>query len=446
MFHWQPFLTAVLLFLYGGGIPSHNKEVLALDIDSVKSDSLVWEARLEFPGGGRHHPITFANATHGFVLSGSTLEQTYTSDFWAYEEATDSWTNLTGTDSAFPGAPRSFGYGVASTIDCGNTKAYVGFGAGQSYYRFNDWWEFDMVTHTWRQLANFPGEGRRHPAMNFLEPVGEIHVGLGDGMSGNYNDYWSYDIKTDAWQQLEDFPSSKRHHPFYFAIDADSYVGLGHSNGYEPFIERDWYRYNAFDGTWNQEGEFASYRLGTLNQGIDTGRLSSDILPVTTEARVAGTQFSVAGSCGSDQTLGFVLSGDGDNHGFMATGEFHVFDPVYDTSIWHSLPPHPGFSRWAPGSFVLQGSSRVFLIGGYDREERILFSDLWTIDLEPLFDDESSLFDNNTTTYDTDINEEIVQISTMEQNAISSSAITTRSSWDCSLSVILAISFLALVV
>eukprot|EP00536_Pseudo-nitzschia_multiseries_P010113 jgi/Psemu1/307020/fgenesh1_kg.298_\ len=380
--------------MFGGSITtSQNRAAWASAIDSADPDSLVWESRQEFPGGGRHHPITFANATHGFVLSGSTLEQSYTSDFWVYEEATDSWTDLSGTDAAFPGGDRSFGYGVASTTDCGNAMAYLGFGVGADSQLVQDWWEFDMSTLAWRKLADFPGEGRRHPAMNFLEPVGQIHVGLGDGYYGNYNDYWSYDIATDTWQQLQNFPSSERHHPFYFAIDTDSYVGLGHSTGDDPWIERDWYRYDALSETWNQEADFASYALGRL----DIGGSTSDILPVTTEARVAGTQFSVAGSCYSDQTLGFVLSGDGDNHDSMETGEFHVFDPAANDasfSIWHSLPPHPGFSRWAPGSFVLQGSNRAYLFGGYDRSKRMYFSDLWTIDLEPLFDDESIL-DNN---------------------------------------------------
>lgn len=325
-----------------------------------------------------------------------------------------------------------------------------------------------MSTHNWRQLAEFPGEGRRHPAMNFVEPVGEIHVGLGDGYSGNYNDWWSYNIENDEWRQLDDFPSSKRHHPFYFSIDTDSYVGLGHSSGYAPFIERDWYRYDSLDGTWNREEDFASYSLGTLsssendsmNIDIDIDRTSSMPVPVTTEARVAGTQFSVAGSCNSDQTLGFVLSGDGDDHRAMETGEFHVFDPANDdNSIWHSLPPHPGFSRWAPGSFVLQGSSRAYLLGGYDRQSQELFSDLWTIDLEPLFDDEFMLSDDNNTTtftaFNNDVNEEDSQNDTsgpldqkasgLEYSDSSSSALTTIGFRYCIWSLLVVMSSLALV-
>lgn len=366
--------------------------VLASSIGNVNPDSLAWETRAEFPGGGRHHPITFANSTHGFVLSGTTNEASYTSDLWVYEVETDSWTDLSATDSAFPGEPRSFGYGVVSTLDCSNSKVYLGFGAGENNNRLSDWWEFDMTTHNWKQLMDFPGEGRRHPAMNFLESLGEIHVGLGDGNGGNYNDYWSYNIENNEWKQLDDFPSTERHHPFYFAIDTDSYVGLGHSSSMDTWIERDWYRYDGINKSWLRQEDFASYALDKMR--ADVPGIETNPLPVTTEARVAGTQFSVAGSCASEKTLGFVLSGDGDDHRTMETGEFHVFDPT-ESSVWHSLPPHPGVSRWAPGSFVLQGSSQVYLLGGYDRQQRLLFSDLWTIDLSPLFDEDNLLIDND---------------------------------------------------
>lgn len=387
---------------------STTNQILAADFNNVNPKSLVWESRAELPLGGRHHPITFANATHGFALTGSTLQSSYTSDFLIYEEATDTWTDVSNTNSAFPGTARSFGYGVAGTSNCNNdnangntntnTKAYLGFGADASGQRLTDWWEFDMSTHNWKRLAEFPGNGRRHPAMNFVEQVGEIHVGLGDGNGGNYNDWWSYSIANDEWQQLLDFPSSPRHHPFYFSIDTDSYVGFGHSSSY---IERDFYRYDSLERTWNREEDFASYALGGDSNSTDT--LSSAIgrnavaLPVTTEARVAGTQFTITGgSCNSDQqTYGFILSGDGDDHGYMETGEFHVFNPMMSedeySPSWYSLPPHPGLSRWAPGSFVLQGSSQVYMIGGYDRQMSILYADMWTMNLEPLFDDDEGI-------------------------------------------------------
>merc|ERR1739848_357268 len=82
------------------------------------------------------------------------------------------------------------------------------------------------------------------------------------------------------------------HHPFYFDLDGTVYVGMGHSsNG----IMADWFK--LVNGSWVELDNFASYKDGQL---------------VTSEARVAGTQGSIA-----DCKLGYVLSGDGDNHDFI---------------------------------------------------------------------------------------------------------------------------------
>merc|ERR1711865_253878 len=99
-------------------------------------------------------------------------------------------------------------------------------------------------------------------------------------------------------------------------------------------------------------------------------------------------------SIATTTTLGFILSGDGSDHRTMATGEFHVYDPSGGSTspeegmqkkYWRVLPSHPGQSRWAPGSFVLPGTQRVYMLGGYDHATRILHGDLWTIDVAPLF-------------------------------------------------------------
>jgi len=72
----------------------------------------------------------------------------------------------------------------------------------------------------------------------------------------------------------------------------------------------------------------------------------------------------------------------------MSEGEFHAFVPPgegRDDGTWVRLSPHPGVSRWAPGSFVLRGTARAYFTSGYDRQAGTLHSDLWSIDLSPLF-------------------------------------------------------------
>jgi hypothetical protein len=89
------------------------------------------------------------------------------------------------------------------------------------------------------------------------------------------------------------------------------------------------------------------------------------------------------------------LSGDGDDHESMETGEFHAFYPASGSSTdgstksaaawWRQLTPLPGRARWAPGSFVLRGTTTAYFCCGYDRVTTILHEDMWSIDLSALF-------------------------------------------------------------
>ena len=124
------------------------------------------------------------------------------------------------------------------------------------------------------------------------------------------------------WSQKDNFPSLPRHHPYQFGIGDYVYTGFGHGNG----IFNDWYRYDIAGETWTQ------------------------VASLPAEGRVAGTQFSHNG-------MGFVLSGDGEDHQSMETGEFWAYDPVADT--WLELPPHPEGSRWAPASFIIDGEAYI---------------------------------------------------------------------------------------
>jgi len=368
------------------------------------SQHLLWSSRTPCPIPGVHHPITFANETHGFLLTGSTNNAPATSEFYIYDESADQWTDVSATSAAYPGPPRSFGYGVVLP-ELNSTKAYLGFGAALDGQRLSDLWELDMATLEWRKLPNLPdNHGRRHPAMNVVRNADtgkfEIHVGLGDtftnGRFVNLNDFWKFDIESKTWSRLPDLPGAPRHHPFYFGIGSQSFAGFGHS----PYgIERDWYALksdSSIDPSWTVESSMASYEV----QVHDDGSALYSNEPVTKEARVAGTQFSIelplkGGESNLEGSLGFVLSGDGDNHGPMEEGQFHAFYPARNellegpegtsSSWWRQLPPHPGYSRWAPGSFVMRGTARAYFTGGYDRALRILFSDLWMIDLSGLF-------------------------------------------------------------
>lgn len=318
---------------------------------SCLSFGQTWQEKATNPGDGRHHPVTFALDGKGYMVTGSTDFVTGTTDFYEYDPVTDSWTTLTN----FPGVGRGFSIG-----DTWDGKAYMGFGFGANNDYLKDLWEYDPVTNSWTELATCPCEERVHPA--FVIEDGLLFVGLGNNdINGNLDDWWEYNIATDSWRQLPDLPGGERHHPFMFSANGDVYAGFGHGNGPGTVVYKNWYRWDIATETWTQMND----------------------LPA--EGRVAGTQFSIG-------DRGFVLSGDGDNHGAMATGEFWEYD--FQNDSWTELPPHPGVSRWAPGSFTI--GNVVYLVAGEIRSGNPnagLQSDLWSFDLDAIanLNDESSL-------------------------------------------------------
>lgn len=291
-----------------------------------------WSSMVDYDGQGRHHPITFSNDRYGYVIAGQNNIGEYLKDVHRYDSQTNSWQQL----SDFPGGPRGFAYGVSD-----NQYAYLGFGSFGSSFP-NDWWRYDMENDLWTSLADFPSGGRNHPALILAND--KIYMGLGSNSTlGNLGDWWQYEIETDTWAEKAEFEFGNRHHPFYFGIDGIAYVGFGHGNSINGSLNiyNDFYKYDALQNSWVTLNDFPG------------------------EARVAGTQFSFNGK-------GYVLSGDGDNHGPLDSGEFWQYDP--NTDSWEVLNSHPGSARWAPGCFVI--NCEVYLTSGYEDQTDIYHNDL----------------------------------------------------------------------
>ena len=295
-------------------------------------DAQNWNALNNMPSP-RHHPVTFSLNGSGYMLTGSTQTESTTKDFYRYDPSNDTWTQLTD----FPGTARGFAIGASH-----QGLGYMGFGASDNGL-LNDLWVFDPNSDQWSQLASCPCAGRRHPA--FVIENGKIYVGLGDGDIGDLRDFYVFDIGSNSWTQIGSLPASGRHHPFHFASGGEVYAGMGHS-GFT--IYRDWYRFNPTSMGWTSMSPFPG------------------------EARVAGTQFDHGGK-------GYVLSGDGDNHSYMPSGEFWEYEPSTDT--WTQLPPHPGISLWAPGSFVINNT--VYFLGGFNRQTSAYPASFWSYQLVP---------------------------------------------------------------
>lgn len=301
---------------------------IALAACAASASAQEWTQQADMPGPGRHHPVNFVLDGYGYAATGTTTSAGTSDDFYRYDPTSNSWEILPD----FPGPDRSYAYGGAY-----NGKGYLGFGIAGIY--LNDLWEYDPEDGAWTQLASLPGAGRTHPAF-IITPNGKIYMGTGQGAGGNLRDWWEYDIASNQWTRRADLPGPTRHHPFYFNIGNVPYVCFGHG----ALIYNDVYRFDPVGLTWTQ----------------------MDNLPA--EGRVAGQQFSYGGK-------GYVLSGQGDDHDYLPTGEFWEYDSTDDS--WLQLTPHPGSGRWAPGSFVI--GDVVYVMAGTStvRQEH----DLWSFNM-----------------------------------------------------------------
>ncbi len=105
---------------------------------------------------------------------------------------------------------------------------------------------------------------------------------------------------------------------------------------------------------------------------FDPSTLAWTAIPsLPAQGRVAGTQFSF-------NDKGYLLSGQGEDHRNLATGEMWEYDPA--TNAWTSKTAHPGTGRWAPGSFVI-GSTVYFTSGAGFGNSQIDISDMWKFDM-----------------------------------------------------------------
>lgn len=256
----------------------------------------------------RDHAIGFSLEGKGYLLTGAE-----TQEFWEYSPDADNWKQLDN----YPGPSRGFAIG-----DEWGGKYYFGFGSSP-LEELSDLWVYDPSDNSFTQLPDCPCEARNHPA--FIAHNDKIYTGTGSNFSsGNLGDWWEYDIITQQWSQKASIPGT-RHHPFFFEIGDDIYVGGGHNPN--------WYRYRPADDSWT-------------------------LIDSTPAGRVAGTQFNYNGK-------GYALSGHDTDHIIFSTGEFWEYDPIEDS--WSQLPPHPGSSRWAPSSFVIEGS--IYFVTGYGEDQ-----------------------------------------------------------------------------
>jgi N-acetylneuraminic acid mutarotase len=273
-----------------------------------------------------------------------------------------------------------------SAFSLGN-YGYIGLGHINSGVdvEYEDFWKYDPASDSWSQIANYP-EGRCYHAASFT--IGsKAYVGSGRLESGAYSKkFFCYDPQTNSWTPIADLPGAARRGAVAFTVGEFGYVGTGQLTG---GFSADFYRYNPVLNQWNaiaifpglprtssvafSIGEFGYVGTGQTSQGSrnDFYQYRPDLNQWVLKAPVGPTN--------RQEATGFALNGKG----YIGTGDdfssgnnfsdFWEYDPFLNT--WLQIEDFAGTARRYLTCFTI--GSRAYAGTGTNGTN---FRDFWMFD------------------------------------------------------------------
>ena len=307
--------------------------LLLLFCPEGSSASAVWSEKSNFPGTARHRTTSFSIGNKGYSGLGhhnsGPAGNTIYEDFWEYDPASDSWTQV----ADFGGGQR---YHAADFV--GNNKGYVigGRSFADTLY-MNDTWAYDPVFNTWEEMAEYPSLGRVG-AMTFTKgEYGVFMMGLIAG-SGIPNDVYAYHFDSDVWYSAPSFPGAERISAITFVVNEIPYLATG------------WGATGSMTDCWKMDT--AAWTWSEL-----------DSIPCAPRGQAHG--FSLG-------DYGYMLTG---NDWSLAIDypDMWRFDPITET--WSQLSDFPGANRRYMDGFEI--GNKAYMGLGTDGTN---MKDLWEYD------------------------------------------------------------------
>lgn len=221
----------------------------------------------------------------------------------------------------FPGDGRS-----SSSTFSFSDYGFIGLGYdGEEFNR--SFYAYDPVYNSWTAVSSMGGIAGggldRNVAAAFTIGT-KGYVGTGQGTAAFLNDFWEYDYLTDIWTPKSGFAGTARRSAIGFSLSGKGYIGLGQdAAGYK----KDLWQYDTTTNTWTQKADFG----GT--------------------ARRLAIVFTIGNKA---------YAGTGDDGAF--TNDFWMYDPT--TNSWFMKDDFPGSPRYGATGFALNGKG--YLACGYD--------------------------------------------------------------------------------
>lgn len=221
-------------------------------------------------------------------------------DFCKFDITTNAWT----ADLPFAGARRT---GAVTFVI--NGKAYAGLGRDANYNEFNDFWEYNLLTNTWRQVAGMPlrlspldnseNIGRYEAAAFVIN--GYAYVGSGQWRATALRDFWRFrppanDQDPGEWTPAAFLPPEAiaRYQAVAFSIGEKGYVGTGY-HPTEGYL-KDFWEYDPITDKWNKKTPLpGSARTNAMGFALDGyGYLGAGQIKVPVNGGLSYTELSLS--------------------------------------------------------------------------------------------------------------------------------------------------------
>jgi hypothetical protein len=185
---------------------------------------------------------------------------------WSFDPSGDgNWIQLASmpaTNRNGGGTARSSAVGFA----VGN-EGYVGTGY-DGYNYLSDFWKYDVASNTWTQVSDFGG-GPRYEAVAFgIDSFGYVTTGY-DGLNAQ-KDFWQYSPALDTWKLKFGMGGDKRYSAVCWTYNNMAYVVTGLNSG---SAVGDFWRYDpsqADTSAWTQLNHIYNFSTASFDDGYTT--------------------------------------------------------------------------------------------------------------------------------------------------------------------------------
>lgn len=219
--------------------------VSLLFIQSLSAQNDLWIPKPDLGDGSSSMKRTGAVSftINGKVYIGLGKDgSTYHQDLWEYDTISETWTQK----ADFVGIGRIGAFSMVM-----NNKAIIGTGELAGGSRTNTVYKYDPGSNNWSALTDFAGGVRSYASAFSIGTRGFV-VGGDDGAF--QNDLWEYNINSDTWIGRQAFPGIARMKAVAFTLGANAYYGTG-DIGAGTFAV-DFWEYNVTTDSWTQLADF----------------------------------------------------------------------------------------------------------------------------------------------------------------------------------------------